>query len=47
MARAGQAEAARRLVSRFGTPRSAEPSLEDVFVSLARRQPVSAEKVEA
>jgi ABC-2 type transport system ATP-binding protein len=47
VARAGQAEAARRLVSRFGSPRSAEPSLEDVFVSLARRQPVSAERVEA
>jgi len=36
VARAGAGEQAARLLSRFGSPFSAEPSLEDVFVSLAR-----------
>jgi ABC-2 type transport system ATP-binding protein len=36
LARGGATEAAARLLSRFGTPAPAAPSLEDVFVSLAR-----------
>jgi ABC-2 type transport system ATP-binding protein len=36
VARAGEAGAAAKLLSRFGAPEAAEPSLEDVFVSLAR-----------
>ncbi len=36
VARAGEAGAAARLLARFGAPEAAEPSLEDVFVSLAR-----------
>ena len=36
VAHEGAAEAAHRLLSRFGTPAVAAPSLEDVFVSLAR-----------
>jgi len=36
VAREGGADAAARLLARFGTPAPAEPSLEDVFVSLAR-----------
>jgi ABC-2 type transport system ATP-binding protein len=36
VARPGEAEAAGRLLSRFGEPVPAEPSLEDVFVSLGR-----------
>jgi ABC-2 type transport system ATP-binding protein len=36
VARAGEADAASRLLSRHGTPAPAAPSLEDVFVSLAR-----------
>ena len=36
VARAGAADAAARLLSRYGTPAPAAPSLEDVFVSLAR-----------
>jgi ABC-2 type transport system ATP-binding protein len=36
VARAGGADAAARLLSRYGTPAPAAPSLEDVFVSLAR-----------
>jgi ABC-2 type transport system ATP-binding protein len=36
VARAGGAPAASRLLARLGTPERAEPSLEDVFVSLAR-----------
>jgi ABC-2 type transport system ATP-binding protein len=36
VAREGEAAAAARLLARFGTPEAAEPSLEDVFVSLAR-----------
>jgi ABC-2 type transport system ATP-binding protein len=47
VAGAGRAEQARRLASRFGPPAPAEPSLEDVFVSLARRQEAPAEKAGA
>jgi ABC-2 type transport system ATP-binding protein len=36
VARAGSADAAARLLSRYGAPAAAAPSLEDVFVSLAR-----------
>ena len=36
VARVGGADAAGRLLSRYGTPAAAAPSLEDVFVSLAR-----------
>jgi ABC-2 type transport system ATP-binding protein len=36
VARVGEAGAAARLLARFGAPEAAEPSLEDVFVSLAR-----------
>jgi ABC-2 type transport system ATP-binding protein len=36
VARPGAAPDATRLLARLGTPASAEPSLEDVFVSLAR-----------
>jgi ABC-type multidrug transport system ATPase subunit len=36
VARAGATPAARSLLARLGTPGTAEPSLEDVFVSLAR-----------
>jgi ABC-2 type transport system ATP-binding protein len=36
VARPGAGEEAARLLSRFGAPAPAEPSLEDVFVSLAR-----------
>ena len=36
VARAGDAGVAARLLARFGTPAAAGPSLEDVFVSLAR-----------
>jgi ABC-2 type transport system ATP-binding protein len=38
VARRGAGEAATRLLSRSGTPAPAEPSLEDVFVSLARQR---------
>ncbi len=38
VSRAGAEEATRRLLSRTGTPAPAEPSLEDVFVSFARRR---------
>jgi len=38
VARPGAGEAAMRLFSRSGTPAAAEPSLEDVFVSLARQR---------
>jgi hypothetical protein len=40
VARAGRESEARRLMSRLGTPEDAGPSLEDVFVSLARRKAV-------
>jgi ABC-2 type transport system ATP-binding protein len=36
VARAGGADAAARILSAYGTPAAAAPSLEDVFVSLAR-----------
>jgi ABC-2 type transport system ATP-binding protein len=36
VAREGETAAATRLLARLGAPRAAEPSLEDVFVSLAR-----------
>jgi ABC-2 type transport system ATP-binding protein len=36
IAREGETAAAARLLARFGAPEAAEPSLEDVFVSLAR-----------
>ncbi|MFY9551937.1 MAG: ABC transporter ATP-binding protein [Thermoanaerobaculia bacterium] len=45
VAREGAAVETRRLLARFGEPAEAEPSLEDVFVSLARRQPAPAERV--
>jgi ABC-2 type transport system ATP-binding protein len=45
VARPGDELAARRLVEPFGTPAPAEPSLEDVFVSLARQQPAVTERV--
>ncbi|HQQ76238.1 MAG TPA: ATP-binding cassette domain-containing protein [Thermoanaerobaculia bacterium] len=38
VAHEGAADAAARLLSRYGTPAAAAPSLEDVFVSLARRE---------
>ncbi len=45
VARAGRTAEAERLLSRFGSPASAEPSLEDVFVSLARQQAAAADPV--
>ena len=42
VARPGEAEAAGRILAALGAPVSAEPSLEDVFVSLARRQTAAA-----
>ncbi len=45
VARAGAEREARRLVEPFGPPSAAEPSLEDVFVSLARQQPAATERV--
>jgi ABC-2 type transport system ATP-binding protein len=45
VARSGQAAAAGGLVAALGAPAPAEPSLEDVFVSLARRQTAAAERV--
>ncbi|HTY42912.1 MAG TPA: ABC transporter ATP-binding protein [Thermoanaerobaculia bacterium] len=45
VARPGEDAAARRLVEPLGPPQIAEPSLEDVFVSLARRVPAETEKV--
>jgi ABC-2 type transport system ATP-binding protein len=36
VARPGESAAAARLLARFGAPEAAQPSLEDVFVSLAR-----------
>jgi ABC-2 type transport system ATP-binding protein len=46
---AGQGETARvrQLLSAWGTPEAAEPSLEDVFVSLARKRVRSREAVQA
>jgi ABC-2 type transport system ATP-binding protein len=45
VARPGQEAPAGRLVERLGPPAPAEPSLEDVFVSLARREPAVTERV--
>ena len=45
VARPAEVGEARALVARFGAPAAAEPSLEDVFVSLARRQPAPTERV--
>ncbi len=45
VARAGEEASARRLLEPLGAPAAAEPSLEDVFVSLARRVPMPEEKV--
>lgn len=45
VARRGEEEAARRLLEPIGRPAEAEPSLEDVFVSLARREPAVREAV--
>ncbi len=45
VARPGAQAEARRLVEPIGPPALAEPSLEDVFVSLARQQPVIQERV--
>lgn len=44
--RAGVADAA-ALASSFGSPRTTDPTLEDVFVSLARRQAAAMEKVQS
>jgi ABC-2 type transport system ATP-binding protein len=45
LARPGETARAEQLLSRFGNPAAAEPSLEDVFVSLARRQAAPTEQV--
>ena len=45
VAKANEVAPARALAARFGPPAEAEPSLEDVFVSLARQQPAPTEKV--
>jgi ABC-2 type transport system ATP-binding protein len=45
VAKPGATAEAEALLSGLGRPISAEPSLEDVFVSLARRQPAPAERV--
>ncbi len=45
VARPGAERDARALVEPFGNPETAEPSLEDVFVSLARQQPAVTERV--
>jgi hypothetical protein len=47
VARPGRTAEARTLLAPFGTPREAEPSLEDVFVSLARSRAEKKEKVAA
>ncbi len=47
VARPGEAAAAERLVAALGDRAPAEPSLEDVFVSLARRQTALVERVRA
>jgi ABC-2 type transport system ATP-binding protein len=47
VARKDQIDAARRLLARLAPPEPAEPSLEDVFVSLARKQKKSREEVAA
>jgi ABC-2 type transport system ATP-binding protein len=45
LVRAGREADARRLIAPLGSPVSAEPSLEDVFVSLARRKAAPKEAV--
>jgi ABC-2 type transport system ATP-binding protein len=47
VARPGREAEARSVVARFGDPVPADPSLEDVFVSLARQQPRAVEMVGA
>lgn len=47
VAKPGQGEAARRLLATIGAPEPAEPSLEDVFVSLARSYAAPDQKVTA
>jgi ABC-2 type transport system ATP-binding protein len=47
VAKRGAVDAARSLLARFAPPEPAEPSLEDVFVSLARKQKRSWEEVAA
>ena len=47
VSREGESEAAKGLLSRFGAPGPAEPSLEDVFVSLARKQAAPRNRVAA
>jgi ABC-2 type transport system ATP-binding protein len=45
VAREGEADGARAALAALGAPAEADPSLEDVFVSLARRQAREREKV--
>ena len=45
VAKTGEVAGARALAARFGAPTAGEPSLEDVFVALARRQPAPTERV--
>ncbi|MGZ5381741.1 MAG: ABC transporter ATP-binding protein [Thermoanaerobaculia bacterium] len=47
VAKPGAVDAARSLLARFAPPEPAEPSLDDVFVSLARKQKRSREEVAA
>ena len=47
VAKRGAVDAARNLLARLAPPEPAEPSLEDVFVSLARKQKRSREEVAA
>jgi ABC-2 type transport system ATP-binding protein len=47
VARQGESEAVERLLSRFGEPFPADPSLEDVFVSLARKRAAEDQEVAA
>jgi ABC-2 type transport system ATP-binding protein len=47
VARQGREREARSALEPFGEPGSADPSLEDVFVSLARKQPQTTERVSA
>jgi hypothetical protein len=47
VAQEGRETEARDAIAPFGAPRQAEPSLEDVFVSLARKRRPTAGKVSA
>jgi ABC-2 type transport system ATP-binding protein len=47
VARPGESDAVERLLSRFGEPSPADPSLEDVFVSLARKHAADEQEVAA